>query len=79
MNQPEVSRLERAIEDMGRELKADIASLRRDAGAEIARLRKDVSKATDFQTGFQAISKGLTYVFGIVAACAVIYGAFFRK
>lgn len=63
----DIARLEQAIENLAKELRRDIA-----------RLRADVRKASNFQVGFQAISKGLTYVCTLVAAAAVVYGVFHR-
>jgi hypothetical protein len=60
----EVRRLEQAIEKLAIELRN-----------EIAHLRVDVKRASNFQLGFQVVSKSLTYVLGVVAAIAVIYGA----
>lgn len=65
MTPAEVRRLEQAIQQMGKDLRT-----------EMAQLSHDVKKATDFRIGFQAISKGLTYILGALAAAAVIYGAF---
>lgn len=66
-NDPDIVRLERAIERLGRDLRH-----------EMSQLRTEVAKASNFQVGFQAISKGLTYVFLIAAAAATIYGALIR-
>lgn len=67
MTPADVRRLEQAIEDLGRNLRREMSAL-----------RTEVRKASNFQVGFQAISKGLTYVCTIVAAAAVIYGVFRR-
>lgn len=63
-DEADVSRLEGMI----RELRAEVRR-------EMLALRSEISKANNFQIGFQAISKGLTYVCIIAAALATIYAA----
>lgn len=62
-------------EDDVRRLERSIKQLRDDVTNELAQLRDEVKKASNFQVGFQAISKGLTFVCIIVAALATAYGA----
>lgn len=78
MESPDVSRLEKAIENAVRDLKAEIQIVKRDAGKQIAELRRDVNKATEFQVGFRVVSRVMTFLLAVATAGAAVYGAFIR-
>lgn len=67
MTPAEVRRLELAIQRVETELSKKIEAVQR-----------DVQRAANFQVGFQAVSKVLTYACGVALAIAASYEAFIR-